>query len=74
VFDLLAELLTKASWADGKERVAAALADFGDRRAVPLLERELKGVEPRTTYQEQVVRRALSRLANAPPGEPSRRQ
>jgi transposase len=62
VFDLLADLLARATWGDGKERVAAALADYGDARAVPLLERELKTVEPRTYYQEQVVRRALHRL------------
>jgi hypothetical protein len=62
VFDLLADLLRRTGWADGKERVAAALEAFGDARAVPLLESALTTAEPRSLYQEAVVRRAVDRL------------
>lgn len=62
VFDILADLLRRTGWADGKERVAAALETFGDARAVPLLESALATVEPRSLYQEAVVRRAVDRL------------
>jgi hypothetical protein len=65
VFELLADLLRRAPWADGKERVAAALEEYGDARAVPLLESALRSLEPRTLYQEAVVRRALDRLTRA---------
>ena len=63
VFELLTDLLRRAGWAEGKERVAAALEEYGDARAVPLLESALEALEPRTLYQEAVVRRALSRLS-----------
>ncbi|MCL6595485.1 MAG: hypothetical protein K6V73_04650 [Firmicutes bacterium] len=62
VFDLLADLLRRTGWADGKERVAAALEAYGDARAVPLLESALATAEPRSLYQEAVVRRAVDRL------------
>ncbi len=63
VFDLLADLLGRTGWAEGKERVAAALETYGDVRAVPLLESALSTVEPRSLYQEAVVRRAVDRLS-----------
>lgn len=63
VFELLTDLLRRAGWAEGKERVAAALEEYGDARAAPLLESALEALEPRSLYQEAVVRRALSRLA-----------
>jgi hypothetical protein len=62
VFDLLADLLGRTGWAEGKERVAAALETYGDARAVPLLESALSTAEPRSLYQEAVVRRAVDRL------------
>jgi len=65
VFEILADLLGRAAWADGKERVAAALEAYGDARAVPLLASALKSAEPRSLYQEAVVRHALDRLTPA---------
>ncbi len=63
VFDLLADLLGRTGWAEGKERVAAALETYGDARAVPLLQSALNTAEPRSLYQEAVVRRAVDRLS-----------
>ncbi|RMF32381.1 MAG: hypothetical protein D6759_08495, partial [Chloroflexi bacterium] len=51
-FPTLARLLEEVSWDEGKALVVMALADLGDRRAVPLLWDQLESAEEAVDRQE----------------------
>lgn len=60
-FPILAQCFQEISWSEGKRAVVAALAELGDERAIPLLEKALQepGLEP---WQTSVLQNALEEL------------
>ena len=59
VFRALAGLFRRVTWEEDRETVAAALADYGDPRAIPILEEALRR---RDIYGKGTIGEAISRL------------
>ncbi len=59
VFRALTGLFSRVAWEEDREAVAAALADYGDPRAIPILEEALRR---RNIYGKGTIREAISRL------------
>lgn len=62
VYGALVSLFRKVNWEHGKQRVASALAAYGDKRAIPLLEEALDDPELQDHEQLREMQWALGEL------------
>ena len=66
-FRALVDLFQRVRWEDGKLAVATALAEYGDGRAVAVLEQALRDPQLPTPDHRRALQRVLRQLSGRPP-------